>query len=79
MQPRNMAYPLTDFIEYPAAQMLTRAQGFLDTAKRRHSIRSFSDRAVDKRIIETCIQAAGTAPSGANHQPGTLLLSIPKP
>ncbi|GAP76826.1 nitroreductase family protein [Pseudoalteromonas sp. SW0106-04] len=68
MQPHQHT-PLTDFIEYPAAQMLTRAQEFLDTAKRRHSIRSFSGRAVDKRIIETCIQAAGTAPSGANHQP----------
>jgi nitroreductase len=35
----------------------------------RHSIRAFSDRAVSKSIIENCIKTAGTAPSGANHQP----------
>lgn len=61
--------PLTDFIEYPEAEMLSRSQNFYDLVKRRHSIRSFSDRAVDKQVIENCLKAAGTAPSGANHQP----------
>lgn len=62
-------HPLTDFIEYPEAEMLKRSERFYQDIKRRHSIRKFSDRAVDKRIIENCIKAAGTAPSGANHQP----------
>lgn len=61
--------PLTDYIEYPESQMIERSQDFLDNMKRRHSIRSFSDRPVPKQIIENCIKAAGTAPSGANHQP----------
>lgn len=61
--------PLTDFIEYPKEEMLARSEQFYQNIKRRHSIRSFSDRAVDKKIIENCIKAAGTAPSGANHQP----------
>lgn len=61
--------PLSDFIEYPEGEMLSRSQDFYDLVKRRHSIRSFSDRAVDKQIIENCLKAAGTAPSGANHQP----------
>ena len=61
--------PLTDFIEYPQDEMLSRAESFLDNCKRRHSIRSFSDRPVPKEIIEACIKTAGTAPSGANHQP----------
>ena len=61
--------PLTDYVEYPEAEMLTRSEAFLQNMKRRHSIRSFSDRAVDKEIIENCIKTAGTAPSGANHQP----------
>ena len=68
MQPHEHQ-PLTDFIEYPQAQMQSRADEFLETAKRRHSIRKFSDRKVPKTLIETCIKAAGTAPSGANHQP----------
>ncbi len=61
--------PLNDFIEYPQHEMLARSAEFLDHMKRRHSIRSFSDRAVPKEIIENCIRTAGTAPSGANHQP----------
>ncbi|KGJ93099.1 nitroreductase family protein [Colwellia psychrerythraea] len=61
--------PLSDFIEYPENEMLSRSKNFYDLVKRRHSIRSFSDRAVDKQVIENCLKAAGTAPSGANHQP----------
>ncbi|WP_440054802.1 nitroreductase family protein [Pseudoalteromonas sp. T1lg65] len=61
--------PLSDFVEYSQQEMLTRAEDFLAHCKRRHSIRSFSDRAVPKEIIEACIKAAASAPSGANHQP----------
>ncbi|SET83340.1 nitroreductase family protein [Thalassotalea agarivorans] len=61
--------PLSDFIEYPQEEMLARSQAFLADISRRHSIRSFSDKAVPKEIIENCIMAAGKAPSGANHQP----------
>ncbi|MGJ8679242.1 nitroreductase family protein [Paraglaciecola sp.] len=68
MQDHN-SLPLTDFIEYPPAEMLVRAKQFYADIKRRHSIRKFSDKPVAKEIIETCIKAAGTAPNGANHQP----------
>ncbi|WP_448555069.1 nitroreductase family protein [Thalassotalea montiporae] len=61
--------PLTDFIEYPAEEMLSRSADFYENIKRRHSIRKFSDRPVAREVIENCIKAAGTAPSGANHQP----------
>ncbi|NOJ24021.1 nitroreductase family protein [Vibrio coralliilyticus] len=61
--------PLNDFIEFPAEEMSARAEQNYQQLKRRHSIRSFSDRPVAKDIIENCIRAAGTAPSGANHQP----------
>ncbi|WP_299796178.1 nitroreductase family protein [uncultured Shewanella sp.] len=61
--------PLTDFIEYSEEEMLARAKQHYDEIKRRHSIRQFSDRAVSRTLIEQCIQAAATAPSGANHQP----------
>ncbi|MFY8275318.1 nitroreductase family protein [Pseudoalteromonas sp. SSDWG2] len=68
MQPHDHQ-PLNDFIEYPESEMQARADEFLATAKRRHSIRKFSDRDVSAELIKTCIKAAGTAPSGANHQP----------
>ncbi|GAB5380827.1 MAG: nitroreductase family protein [Aliiglaciecola sp.] len=63
------ASPLTDYIEYPAEEMLARSEAFYSDIKRRHSIRKFSDRPVPQTIIENCIKAAGTAPNGANHQP----------
>lgn len=68
MQP-HLHSPLNDFIEYPEEQMLSRSAGFLKVMQRRHSIRQFSDKPVDKAIIANCILTAGTAPSGANHQP----------
>ncbi|MFY2509900.1 nitroreductase family protein [Vibrio pectenicida] len=62
-------YPLSDFIELPVEEMSERAKRNYQQLKRRHSIRHFSERSVAKDIIENCIRAAGTAPSGANHQP----------
>lgn len=61
--------PLSDYIEYPVPEMQTRAAEFYADIKRRHSIRDFSDRPVPKDIIDNCLRSAGTAPSGANHQP----------
>ncbi len=61
--------PLDDFIEYPEAEMLARSADWLENLQRRHSIRNFSDKAVSRTIIENCIKTAGSAPSGANHQP----------
>ncbi|MDU0353002.1 nitroreductase family protein [Paraglaciecola aquimarina] len=65
----HKSLPLTDFIEYPSAEMLARSEQFYTDIKRRHSIRQFSDRPVAREIIENCIKAAGTAPNGANQQP----------
>lgn len=68
MQPHDQL-PLHDFIEYSEQTMVLRSADFLKTMQRRHSIRQFSDRPVDQAIIENCLLTAGTAPSGANHQP----------
>ena len=68
MQPHD-SLPLADFVEYPVDEMRRRAEAFHAEIRRRHSLRDFSDRPVPREIIETCIRAAGTAPSGANHQP----------
>lgn len=60
---------LTEYREYPADEMLARARALADDLKRRRTVRDFSDRPVPRELIETCIEAAGTAPSGANQQP----------
>lgn len=46
-----------------------RARQFHETMRCRRTIREFSDRPVPREVIEDCIRAAGTAPSGANLQP----------
>lgn len=63
------AIPLPDRHDMSAAQMRVAAKTFHDFMRTRHSVRDFSDRAVSREVIEDCIRAAGTAPSGANHQP----------
>jgi iodotyrosine deiodinase len=51
------------------ADLLLGARTFYATMQRRRTIRDFSDRPVSRDVIESCLQAAGTAPSGANLQP----------
>lgn len=40
-----------------------------DRLKQRRTCRYFSDEPVPREVIEAAIEAAGTAPNGANHQP----------
>jgi iodotyrosine deiodinase len=61
--------PLTSYRECPPEEMLRRAAVFCEQMQRRRSVREFSSRAVPREIIEQCILAAGSAPSGANRQP----------
>lgn len=61
--------PLTSFVEHPPAEMAARAREFYDEIKRRRTVREFSSREVPREVIEHCLRAAGTAPSGANLQP----------
>ncbi len=61
--------PLPDFDEYPLDEMRLRATRFTNTLQRRHTVRDFAPRPVPRDIIETCLKAALSAPSGANHQP----------
>jgi iodotyrosine deiodinase len=61
--------PLPDYREYPADVMTQRAADFYADIRRRRTVRAFSTRAVPRDVIENCLRAAGTAPSGANMQP----------
>jgi nitroreductase len=60
---------LTEFQEYPVKEMKKRALDFYSEMKRRRSVRRFSERSVPREIIENCLRAASSAPSGANLQP----------
>lgn len=64
-----VALPLPDRFDLTDEEMIIAATAFFDTMRRRHTVRDFSDRAVPSEVIESCIRTAGTAPSGANHQP----------
>ncbi|HEY1408976.1 MAG TPA: nitroreductase family protein, partial [Promineifilum sp.] len=61
--------PLNGYIRYQPEAMRERAAGFYEEMARRRTVRHFSDEPVERRIIEDCIRAAMTAPSGANRQP----------
>jgi iodotyrosine deiodinase len=61
--------PLSGWQELPADVMQQRADAFEAQLQRRRTVRHFSDRTVPRSIIEKCLLAAGTAPSGAHLQP----------
>ncbi len=55
-------------------EMRTRAKTFLERAKQRRSVREFSRDPIPMDVVEDCITAAATAPSGANKQPWAFVL-----
>jgi iodotyrosine deiodinase len=50
-------------------ELSRRAREFYETMERRRTFRDYSPRPVPRDVIQTCLRAAGTAPSGANLQP----------
>ena len=64
---RTIALP--GYREYPVEEMRQRAEAFYAEVRERRSVREFSDRPVPRDIIKMALEAAGTAPSGANLQP----------
>ncbi len=67
--PDNTFIPLPDLPNYPPDEMTRRALAFYESVKSRRTVRHFSPRPVPKEVILACLQAAGTAPNGANMQP----------
>ena len=61
--------PLPDRVQLEPEDSLAAAERFLAYMRKRHSVRDYSPRPVPEAVIAACIAAAGTAPSGANHQP----------
>ncbi len=61
--------PLPDRVQLPPDRSLAEAEAFLARMRRRHSVRDFAPDPVAEAVIAACIATAGSAPSGANHQP----------
>jgi iodotyrosine deiodinase len=65
----KVRFSATGYREHPIEEMKKRAHEFYEEMRLRRSVRKFSNRPVPKSIIENCLRAACTAPSGANLQP----------
>ena len=63
------AIPLPDRQDLSDDEMMKRAEDFRAFMATRHTVRDYDTRPVAQEVVEACIAAAGTAPSGANHQP----------
>ena len=61
--------PLARFPQYSDEERLQRARAFREQIEKRRTVRDFSDRPVPRAVIDECLRAAGSAPSGANLQP----------
>lgn len=61
--------PLPDHRAIDDDEATRRAAAFYADVARRRTVRAFADRPVPRAVIEDCLRAAGTAPSGANMQP----------
>ena len=63
------AMPWPGLPALPDAVRIARAEAVRDQLRQRRTCRYFSDVSVPREVIAAAIEAAGTAPSGANHQP----------
>jgi len=61
--------PLENYKSFSREEMKKRSEEFYSLIKKRRTVRDYSDEPVHIEVIENCIRAAGTAPSGANLQP----------
>ena len=66
-----MPYPMIPYASprLTAEESLAASEAFLAGMASRRSVREFSDRPIPEGVLEACLRAAGTAPSGANKQP----------
>jgi nitroreductase len=71
---KNLPMPDHDTLPYALQRLsdevaIARARSLAERLGQRRTCRWFSDEPVPREVIEAAIAAAGSAPSGANHQP----------
>lgn len=59
--------------ELDEEESLARARDLLSILRQRRSVRHFSRRPIPRSLVEHLVEAANTAPSGANKQPWTFV------
>ena len=64
-----MLVPYRSYRRRPPAALQHRAAAFFAAVARRRTVRDFATTPIPAGVIEDCLRAAGTAPSGANLQP----------
>lgn len=72
----NASHPFIPYqpTRYTEAEMAERSRAFYQQLNKRRTVREFSDAPVPQEVIENCILAASTAPSGAHKQPWTFCM-----
>lgn len=68
MKPHD-TLPYDSLPAYSDGERTERTSAFYAQLKTRRTCRDFADTPVPRDVIETALLTAGTAPSGANHQP----------
>ena len=61
--------PLDAYEHLPDDEMVRRAEDFHEQIRSRRTVREYSSEPVPREVIDECVRAASTAPSGANRQP----------
>jgi iodotyrosine deiodinase len=64
---KTIALPVRQSL--PDEEQVRRARLFAQELSARRTVRDYSEKPVSRDVIEACIAAAGSAPSGANQQP----------
>lgn len=65
----HLTTPWTALPDLSDAERVERSRAFYEKLATRRTCRMFSADPVPREVVENAILAAGTAPSGANHQP----------
>lgn len=61
--------PLPPYPEFSDAQRVSRAEAFRDQMRTRRTVRDFAPAPIPMAAVRAAIEAAGSAPNGANRQP----------
>eukprot|EP01064_Diplonema_japonicum_P003467 TRINITY_DN1222_c1_g2_i4.p1 TRINITY_DN1222_c1_g2~~TRINITY_DN1222_c1_g2_i4.p1 ORF type:complete len:322 (+),score=101.22 TRINITY_DN1222_c1_g2_i4:84-968(+) len=71
---KEMFVPYTKYEKYSVPEMQKKSEDFYKHINNRRTVREYSSEKFPVSIIEECVRAAGTAPSGANLQPWTYVI-----